>query len=332
MSKADIEINPTYIYLFDIILFIIKFFNLYIKLIKMLKNLLHIILFTCFVLTLPIEVKWSQSDEAAIIYKTLYSKALNDINNFIQNSNIENLSYKEYYKKLKDGKDTFTKKIECTKNECLGTYYDETLFYFEVKLNQFFISAVKSNGINFNFIADKNYIRNKIDLIEQNRRYAVVMDLDETVMDNSQYQVQLFRKNESFNQSSWSNWVNMEKAKLLPGAKDFINFLRSKNIQIIFMSNRMDYNLVPTKNNLKSLGVLSDSDIFLLRLDKSDKKDVRRNEIFNSSGRMKKYPPFNVIAYFGDQYGDFPKVDDINEWPKQYYMFPNPMYGKWARK
>ena len=298
----------------------------------MLKNLLHIILFTSFVQTLPIEVKWSQSDEAAIIYKTLYSKALNDINNFIQNSNIENLSYKEYYKKLKDGKDTFTKKIECTKNECLGTYYDETLFYFEVKLNQFFISAVKSNGINFNSIADKNYIRNKIDLIEQNRRYAVVMDLDETVMDNSQYQVQLFRKNESFNQSSWSNWVNMEKAKLLPGAKDFINFLRSKNIQIIFMSNRMDYNLVPTKNNLQSLGVLSESDIFLLRLDKSDKKDVRRKEIFNSSGRMKKYPPFNVIAYFGDQYGDFPKVDDIDEWPKQYYMFPNPMYGKWARK
>ena len=298
----------------------------------MLKNLLHIILFTSFVLTLPIEVKWSQSDEAAIIYKTLYSKALNDINIFIQNSNIENLSYKEYYRKLKDGKDTFTKKIECTKNECLGTYYDETLFYFEVKLNQFFISAVKANGINFNFIADKNYIRNKIDLIEQNRRYAVVMDLDETVMDNSQYQVQLFRKNETFNQTSWSEWVNMEKAKLLPGAKDFINFLRSKNIQIIFMSNRMDYNLVPTKNNLKSLGVLSDSDIFLLRLDKSDKKDVRRNEIFNSSGRMKKYPPFNVIAYFGDQYGDFPKVDNIDEWPEQYYMFPNPMYGKWARK
>ena len=298
----------------------------------MLKNLLHIILFTSFVLTLPIEVKWSQSDEAAIIYKTLYSKALNDINIFIQNSNIENLSYKEYYRKLKDGKDTFTKKIECTKNECLGTYYDETLFYFEVKLNQFFISAVNANGINFNFIADKNYIRNKIDLIEQNRRYAVVMDLDETVMDNSQYQVQLFRKNETFNQTSWSEWVNMEKAKLLPGAKDFINFLRSKNIQIIFMSNRMDYNLVPTKNNLKSLGVLSDSDIFLLRLDKSDKKDVRRNEIFNSSGRMKKYPPFNVIAYFGDQYGDFPKVDNIDEWPEQYYMFPNPMYGKWARK
>ena len=298
----------------------------------MLKNLLHIILFTSFVQTLPIEVKWSQSDEAAIIYKTLYSKALNDINNFIQNSNIENLSYKEYYKKLKDGKDTFTKKIECTKNECLGTYYDETLFYFEVKLNQFFISAVKSNGINFNFIADKNYIRNKIDVIELNRRYAVVMDLDETVRDNSQYQVQLFRKNELFNQSSWANWVNMEKAKLLPGAKDFINFLRSKNIQIIFMSNRMDYNLVPTKNNLQSLGVLSDSDIFLLRLDKSDKKDVRRNEIFNSSGRMKNYPTFNVIAYFGDQYGDFPKVDNIDEWPKQYYMFPNPMYGKWARK
>ncbi len=298
----------------------------------MLKNLSYIFALTSFLLSLPIEVKWSQSDEAAIIYKTLYSKALNDIDEFILNSNIQELSYKEYYKNLKAGKDTLTKKLECTKNECLGTYYDNTLFYFKVRLNQFFISAVKSNGIKFTFISDKDYIENKIDLIEKNRSYAVVMDLDETVMDNSQYQVQLFRKNESFNQSSWSEWVNMERAKLLPGAIEFINFLRSKNIQIIFMSNRMNYNLKPTKNNLKSIGAYSDGDIFLLRLDKADKKEVRRSEILNSTGRMKNYPKYNVIAYFGDQYGDFPKIDNINEWPEQYYMFPNPMYGKWARK
>ena len=98
------------------------------------------------------------------------------------------------------------------------------------------------------------------------------------------------------------------------------------------MSNRMNYNLEATKNNLKALGVLQDTDIFLLRLDKADKKDVRRSEIFNSKGRMKEYPQYEVIAYFGDQYGDFPSVENNEEWPKQYYMFPNPMYGKWARK
>tara|TARA_Y100000768_G_scaffold299150_1_gene232874 strand:- start:49 stop:945 length:897 start_codon:yes stop_codon:yes gene_type:complete len=298
----------------------------------MLKNLSYIYILSAYLISIPIEVKWSQSEEAGIIYKTIYSKATKDLNNFILSYDIEEVSYTEFYKNLKKGNNTFTKTLECTKKECLGTYFDNRLFYFKVKLNQFFISTVKRNGIDFIFNDNQSYIIDKIDLIKRNRNYAIVMDLDETVLNNSQYQVQLFRKNESFNQTSWSEWVNMEKATLLPGAKEFIDFARSQNIQIIFMSNRMNYNLQSTKSNLKALGVLQDTDIFLLRLDKADKKEVRRSEIFNSKGRMKEYPQYQVIAYFGDQYGDFPSVKNNDEWPKQYYMFPNPMYGKWARK
>ena len=298
----------------------------------MLKNLSYIYILSAYLISIPIEVKWSQSEEAGIIYKTIYSKATKDLNNFILSYDIEEVSYTEFYKNLKKGNNTFTKTLECTKKECLGTYFDNRLFYFKVKLNQFFISTVKRNGIDFIFNDNQSYIIDKIDLIKRNRNYAIVMDLDETVLNNSQYQVQLFRKNESFNQTSWSEWVNMEKATLLPGAKEFIDFARSQNIQIIFMSNRMNYNLQSTKSNLKALGVLQDTDIFLLRLDKADKKEVRRSEIFNSKGRMKEYPQYEVIAYFGDQYGDFPSVKNNEEWPKQYYMFPNPMYGKWARE
>ena len=86
--------------------------------------------------------------------------------------------------KLKKGEETLVKSIECTKQECLGFYKDDTAFYFDVKLNQFFISAIKRNGIDYRFNSNPNYIKNKIKVIENNRNYAIVMDLDEAVLDN----------------------------------------------------------------------------------------------------------------------------------------------------
>tara|TARA_Y100001970_G_C14092127_1_gene780617 strand:+ start:322 stop:990 length:669 start_codon:yes stop_codon:yes gene_type:complete len=158
--------------------------------------------------------------------------------------------------------------------------------------------------------------------------YAIVMDLDETVLDNSQYQVELLDKNESFNMTSWAKWVNREEAKLVPGAKEYIDVVRSYGIQLIFISNRMDERLNATINNMKILDIYSESDIFLLRKNKKDKKTVRRNEIYNSTGRMANYNTYIVIQYLGDAMGDFPSYDS-KQFSIDQYIFPNPMYGKW---
>ena len=158
--------------------------------------------------------------------------------------------------------------------------------------------------------------------------YAIVMDLDETVLDNSQYQVELLDKNESFNMSSWAKWVNREEAKLVPGAKEYIDVVRSYGIQLIFISNRMDERLNATINNMKILDIYSESDIFLLRKNKKDKKTVRRNEIYNSTGRMVNYNTYTVIQYLGDAMGDFPSYNS-KQFSVDQYIFPNPMYGKW---
>ena len=168
-----------------------------------------------------------------------------------------------------------------------------------------------------------------LDECRKSENPVIVMDLDETVLDNSNYQVGLSEKNESYNPESWSVWVNQEEANLVPGAKEFIlNYKKIKNSKIIFLSNRMDKNLNATKNNMKKLSILFDDDIFLLRLDKEDTKVVRRNEITNGIGRMGKYGKQRVIAYFGDAMGDFP--DDLNyQWTVNKFIFPNPMYGKW---
>ena len=179
-----------------------------------------------------------------------------------------------------------------------------------------------------NYKLKKKISPNNFSLNIVNNNYAVVLDLDETIMDNSDYQVMLFDKNEKYNPESWDEWVLKEDAKLVPGARKYLNFLRDNNIQVIFLSNRMDKRVEETKNNLKKLGVFSDNDIYLLRLDKADKKNVRRAEIFNSTGRMKNYKNFKIIQYLGDAMGDF-EDQNLDGFGMDNFVFPNPMYGKW---
>ena len=158
---------------------------------------------------------------------------------------------------------------------------------------------------------------------------TIIMDLDETILDNSQYQIDLFKKKETYNPKTWSKWVNRKEAKLVPGSKEFIlKFKKIPNAKIIYISNRMNKNLLPTKENMKDLGIFFDDDIFLLRLDKEDTKVVRRNEALNGIGRMEQHGKHAIIAYFGDAAGDFPN-DPYYKWRINKFIFPNPMYGKW---
>jgi len=169
---------------------------------------------------------------------------------------------------------------------------------------------------------------NQYNDMKKNKKLAIIMDLDETVLDNSQYQIDIFEKNESYKPETWAKWVLKEEAKLVPGAKEFIDVVREKGIQLIFISNRMDARLQATKNNMKKCNIFSSEDIYLLRLDRADKKHIRRNEVYTSTGRMSTYSNFEVILYIGDAMGDFPN-NDFGEFGKRQFVLPNPMYGKW---
>lgn len=158
---------------------------------------------------------------------------------------------------------------------------------------------------------------------------VIVMDLDETVLDNSLYQVQLHKKSERYNPKTWNNFVKLEISGLVPGAKEFIlNFKKQMNGVIIFISDRDASTLKATKNNLDKVGVLFDDDIFLLKKNKEDIKEVRRREVFEGTGRMKKHGSKHIMAYFGDQMGDFPKNNRYT-FSIDKFIFPNPMYGRW---
>ena len=59
-----------------------------------------------------------------------------------------------------------------------------------------------------------------IKVVKNSKEAVIIMDLDETVLDNSKYQIELFKKSEKYNPESWNKWVEKEEADLVPGAKN----------------------------------------------------------------------------------------------------------------
>lgn len=164
---------------------------------------------------------------------------------------------------------------------------------------------------------------------KQKGPWAIVMDLDETVLDNSGYQRRLEASGKGHSQEAWEKWVVEEKAGLVPGAKAFIAKVRKlPRARIIFISNRYARNAAFTKANVKKLGLAADNDIFLLRKEKADTKTIRQNEVLQGTGRMAAHGAHRVLAWFGDAAHDFPN-DPKLKWGTQKFMLPNPVYGDW---
>ena len=159
--------------------------------------------------------------------------------------------------------------------------------------------------------------------------WAIVMDLDETVLDNSGYQRRLEASGKGHSQEAWEKWVADQKAGLVPGAQGFIAKVRAlPRARIIFISNRYTRNLALTRANLKKLGLADVNDVFLLRKEKADTKTIRQNEVLKGTGRMAAHSALTVVAWFGDAAHDFP-ADPKLKWGTQKFMLPNPVYGDW---
>ena len=164
---------------------------------------------------------------------------------------------------------------------------------------------------------------------KQKGPWTIVMDLDETVLDNSGYQRRLEASGQGHTQEAWEVWVAERKAGLVPGAKEFIAKVRKlPNGRIIFISNRYARNTDHSRANVNQLGLGAKSDIYLLRKDHNDRKNLRRAEVLQGKGRIESHGPQKVLAWFGDAAHDFPD-DSKLKWGTHKFMLPNPVYGDW---
>ncbi|MFW5636416.1 MAG: HAD family acid phosphatase, partial [Thermodesulfobacteriota bacterium] len=78
--------------------------------------------------------------------------------------------------------------------------------------------------------------------LEQTEEYeklppAVILDVDETVLDNSPFNARLVRENRSFDPALWADWVGREAAEPIPAAREFIQTATDKGIAVFYITN-----------------------------------------------------------------------------------------------
>ena len=167
--------------------------------------------------------------------------------------------------------------------------------------------------------------------------YAVVLDIDETVLNNSPYEAWCVKFDSAFSPLSWNKWIISASAKPLPGAVEFTNYAKKNNVEVFYISNRDKHQLTQTILNLQNAGFPNANSSFVLLKDSTSNKSFRRAKV------REKY---NITLLLGDNLGDFAHlfdnrpngvaVDSVTKYKSmfgdKYVILPNPMYGSWTKR
>ncbi|WP_297003425.1 MULTISPECIES: 5'-nucleotidase, lipoprotein e(P4) family [unclassified Thalassospira] len=178
--------------------------------------------------------------------------------------------------------------------------------------------------------------------LEQDGNYstkppAVILDVDETVLDNSAYQAWVVAEKTHYSSKTWAAFVHDMISTPTPGALEFTKAAAARGVEIFYVSNRKAPEEDPTIENLKKFGFpYADEKHVMLRGEVEEwgsNKTPRRAAVTED---------YRVIMQFGDNFGDF--TDEIdgsiierlevmekygNYWGERWFMLPNPSYGSW---
>ena len=176
--------------------------------------------------------------------------------------------------------------------------------------------------------------------LEQHEDYgdlppAVVMDIDETVLDNSRYNARIIEEYGEYTQETFTDWCEESAATAIPGAKQIVDHAVARGVTIIYYSRRIEKLRDCTTRNLAALGFPLPDQKYLLLNDKqpTTSKAYLRNELATR---------FRILLLIGDDLEDFvagSKTDPASRrslanqyperWGRQWIILPNPMYGTW---
>ncbi len=170
--------------------------------------------------------------------------------------------------------------------------------------------------------------------------WAVILDIDETVLDNSVYELERAAYRLPFDLSSWNAWALRHAAGLVPGALSFITAVRQAGGHVAWISNRDARTSDATRVNLQSVAVWSDDDRLCLQDRAERTKSQRRAEVLSGTGACAWVDvPMRVIAFIGDQMGDFPAAgeriagaESDAAFGRTCFLLPNSMYGQWTMR
>jgi len=165
---------------------------------------------------------------------------------------------------------------------------------------------------------------------------AVILDIDETIVDNSGYQAWMALKDTTFDPKTWNAYVNTVSSLAIPGAVEFAKYAERKGVKVFYISNRTVEEEEATRKNMANLGFPLDDKIDTVlttreRPDWTSAKGTRRAHVAKS---------YRVLLNLGDNFGDF--VDEYrgteaerlkvfedykDRWGREWIMLANPAYG-----
>jgi 5'-nucleotidase (lipoprotein e(P4) family) len=168
--------------------------------------------------------------------------------------------------------------------------------------------------------------------------WAISIDGDETLLDNSPYQLEREAAGLGFTEESWNEWVRRREAPALPGARDFLETVRRLGGKIAVVTNRGEVVCGATEDNLRNLRLPYDLVLCKPTGAESD-KSPRWQAV--EEGRASKYlPPLDLVLWVGDNVHDFPggsqewargPEDHLDRFGRDFVILPNVMYGSWER-
>jgi len=164
---------------------------------------------------------------------------------------------------------------------------------------------------------------------------AIVVDVDETVLDNSRFQAELILRGTGYTPQAWQAWCDRAEAGAVPGAAEFLNYAFQHGVQVFYITNRRQPEKAGTMTNLKNAGFPNVNDeTVMIRENSSPSKEARREKV-----RAR----YQIVMLVGDNLNDFndnfsgksiadrkAEVDrERAAFGSEYIVIPNPMYGDW---
>lgn len=172
------------------------------------------------------------------------------------------------------------------------------------------------------------------------RRHAIILDLDETCLDNSAYQALLTQRAEGHTEEAFEAHIRSGQVTAVPGAVEFLRYAESRGVAIFYVTNQRKGVEDATRENLRRLGLpLPEGEDTLLTVGEmpdwvSDK----------SSRRLFVAQKYRVLLLVGDDFNDFLSANAkslaereallarYGDWfGTKWFILPNPMYGSWER-
>jgi len=172
---------------------------------------------------------------------------------------------------------------------------------------------------------------------------AVILDVDETVLDNSIYQARLVRDGLEYDDDTWADWVAEQKATPVPGVVEFARAASARGITLYYVTNREQRLRDATLANLRAAGLpVAHEGVYLglgMEVEGCEQPGSRSGKLCRRQlvGRSHR-----VLMQFGDQLTDFAHLpantvaarDAVmaghGEWfGQRWWMLPNPTYGGW---